>query len=151
MFGHGCNCEVALMTLVRPLLLRRFFSMGKKRSTTPPESFLLLPAHPTAAKAPIVDTHTHLASTFAAYRSRYKTGLYENVFDFMRGLYAGRNIEAIVDVWCEAPVQRMWKEFADSALTEEDRKMKWGGIEYWFVMGASPPTFPASSNGLMAP
>ena len=124
------------MTLVRPLLFRRFLSMGKKRSTTPPESFLLLPSHPKAPNAPIVDTHTHLASTFAAYRSRYKTGLYENVFDFMRGLYAGKNIQAIVDVWCEAPVQRMWKEFADSAVTKEDRETKWGGIEYWFVMGA---------------
>ncbi|KAF8327698.1 hydrolase, partial [Amanita rubescens] len=126
------------MTLVRPLLFRRFLSMGKKRSTTPPESFLLLPAHSKAPNAPIVDTHTHLASTFAAYRSRYKTGLYENVFDFMRGLYAGKNIQAIVDVWCEAPVQRMWKEFADSAVTKEDRETKWGGIEYWFVMGVHP-------------
>jgi TatD DNase family protein len=114
--------------------------MGKKRSSTPPESCLLLPAHPTAsaapAAAPIVDTHTHLASTFTAYRTRYKTGQYENLFDFMRGLYAGKNIEAIVDVWCEAPVQRTWKELADSALKQEDRATKWGGIEYWFVMGA---------------
>ncbi|KAK2460491.1 hypothetical protein APHAL10511_007497 [Amanita phalloides] len=112
--------------------------MGKKRSPTVPESILRLPPHPTAQNAPIVDTHTHLASTFAAYRMRYKTGRYENVFDFMEGLYAGRNIGAIVDVWCEAPVQRIWKEFADSALTEEDRKTKWGGIEYWFVMGVHP-------------
>ena len=133
---------IALVSTPPPILQH-----GQK---TPPESILFLPAHSTATNAPIVDTHTHLASTFAAYRSRYKTGLYENVFDFMRGLYARRNIETIVDVWCDASVKTMWKEFADSALTEEDRKMRWVGIEYWFVMGASPPTCLASSNGLIA-
>ena len=58
----------------------------------------------------------------------------------MRGLYAGKNIQAIVDVWCETPVQRMWKKFADSGLTKEDRETKWGGIEYWFVMVRSSPS-----------
>ncbi|KAL0057039.1 hypothetical protein AAF712_016340 [Marasmius tenuissimus] len=46
-------------------------------------------------------------------------------------MYEGKQVDAIVDVWCEAPVQRLWKEFADSALTEEDRRTKWGGLEYW--------------------
>jgi hypothetical protein len=45
-------------------------------------------------------------------------------------------VAAVVDVWCEAPVQRTWKEIADSAITAEDRKDKWGELEYWFVMGA---------------
>ncbi|KAM6498732.1 hydrolase [Amanita muscaria] len=112
--------------------------MGKAKSTRPSENLLLLPPHTTASSAPLVDTHTHLASTFAAYRSRYKTGKYETVFDFIRGLYSGKNVQAIVDVWCEAPVQRIWKEFADSALTKEDRDSVWGGIEYWFVMGVHP-------------
>jgi TatD DNase family protein len=112
--------------------------MGKLKTTILSEDFLLLPSHSTASNAPIVDTHTHLASTFAAYRSRYKTGRYEDVFEFIRGLYSGKNIQAIIDVWCEAPVQRMWKEFADSALTKEDREVRWGGIEYWFVMGVHP-------------
>ncbi|KAL0058677.1 hypothetical protein AAF712_014638 [Marasmius tenuissimus] len=53
-------------------------------------------------------------------------------------MYEGKQVDAIVDVWCEAPVQRLWKEFADSALTEEDRRVKWGGLEYWFVMGMHP-------------
>lgn len=107
--------------------------MGKKKSTTPAESLLLLPSPPTASS--IVDTHTHLASTFAAYRSRYKEGHYQDVFDFMKEMYKGRNVAAIVDVWCEAPVQKIWKEFADSACEGAEGKEKWGGLEYWFVMG----------------
>ncbi|KAK7054847.1 hypothetical protein VNI00_003310 [Paramarasmius palmivorus] len=110
--------------------------MGKKKSQSVPESALLLPAR--EETQPIVDTHTHLASTFEFYRRKYKSGQYENVYDFVRAVYEGKKVEAIVDVWCEAPVQPLWKEFADSALSEEDRKTKWGGLEYWFVMGVHP-------------
>ncbi|EDR07051.1 uncharacterized protein LACBIDRAFT_328338 [Laccaria bicolor S238N-H82] len=53
-------------------------------------------------------------------------------------MYEGRNVEAIVDVWCDAPVQKSWKTFADSALTPEDRQSRWGGIEYWFALGVHP-------------
>ncbi|KAF8880294.1 hypothetical protein BD779DRAFT_1446351 [Infundibulicybe gibba] len=112
--------------------------MGKKnRSNTPPEEHLLLPDHPTSTAA-IVDTHTHLASTFAAYRGKYPNAKFDNVFDFARGMYKDRSVAAIVDVWCEAPVQKLWKEFADSALTQEGRETNWGGTEYWFVMGVHP-------------
>ena len=115
--------------------------MGKnKKSSVPAEEHLLLPQHParpdTDARTPIVDTHTHLLSTFSFYRSKYKSGKYATVYDFVRELYRGHNVDAIVDVYCEAPVQAIWKELADSALTEEDRKEKWGGLDYWFVMGA---------------
>ncbi|KAF5360149.1 hypothetical protein D9758_011347 [Tetrapyrgos nigripes] len=111
--------------------------MGKKsKNSTPGEDFLALPAH--SSTASIVDTHTHLASTFEFYRSKYKAGKYEDVFDFVKGMYRGKRVEAIIDVWCEAPIQRIWKEFADSAVSEEDRKTKWGGLEYWFVMGVHP-------------
>lgn len=105
-------------------------TMAKKKSN---EGDLILPAH--ASTASIVDTHTHLASTYAAYRGKFKDGKFETVHEFVRGMYEGKNVEAIIDVWCEAPVQRLWKEFADSALTKEDRDTKWGGMEYWFVMG----------------
>ena len=37
---------------------------------------------------------------------------------------------AVVDVWCEAPVRKSWREFADAAA-----EGRWGGMEYWFVMG----------------
>ncbi|KAL1740416.1 hypothetical protein HDZ31DRAFT_67963 [Schizophyllum fasciatum] len=111
--------------------------MGKKsRNNVPAEEYLLLPAH--ASTAPIVDTHTHLASTFAAYRQKYPAAKCTTVFEFLQHFYAGRRVAAIVDVWCEAPVQRLWREFADSALAAEDRTAKWGGTEYYFVMGVHP-------------
>jgi hypothetical protein len=105
--------------------------MGKnKKQSIPDEAHLLLPAY--AINASIVDTHTHLVSTFAQYQSKYKGGKYETIYDFVRGLYHGRKVESIVDVWCEAPVQTVWRELADSALKKDER---WSGIEYWFVMG----------------
>ena len=112
--------------------------MGKNKSkpSTPSESFLQLSNH--ASTTPIVDTHTHLASTFDMYNSRYNKNSpakYQTVYDFVKDLYAEKRVEAVVDVWCEAPVRKLWKQYADSALSEEDRKTKWGGMEYWFVMG----------------
>lgn len=104
--------------------------MGKK-SNTPAEEQLLLPKHSTSGEA-IVDTHTHLLSTFASYREKYPAGKYETVYDFVRGLYTGLNVDAIVDVWCEAPVMKEYRELADSAHAGDER---WGGIGYWFVMG----------------
>ena len=55
--------------------------------------------------------------------------------------------EVVVDVWCETPVQRMWKEFTDSVLTKGDREMKWGRIEYWFVMSIQHHLKNASIQG----
>jgi len=60
------------------------------------------------------------------------------VYDFVRTMYEGRNVESIVDVWCEAPVNKQWKEFADSALNHENMQRLWGGLKYWFVMGVHP-------------
>jgi len=58
------------------------------------------------------------------------------VYDFVKKLYEGRKVEAIVDVWCDAPVHKLWKEFANSALAEEEgRENVWSGMEYWFTMG----------------
>jgi TatD DNase family protein len=106
--------------------------MPKKKSTTPSEDNLLLPTPPTLL--PIVDTHTHVATTFEYYRGRYKQGRYTNVFDFVTEMYEGRRVEALLDVWCEAPVQKLWKEFADAAL-DKSATRKWGSIEYWFALG----------------
>jgi TatD DNase family protein len=67
----------------------------------------------------------------------------------MRAMYAGHRVEALVDVWCDAPVQKsLWRELADSALNAEERANKWGNIEYWFVMGAL--SFPRSKKDLFA-
>ena len=79
---------------------------------------------------------TLVLNTFTAYRSKYKAGKHTTVFDFVREVYRGHGVDAIVDVYCEAPEHATWREIADSALTEEDRREKWGGLEYWFVMGA---------------
>jgi TatD DNase family protein len=123
-------------------------NMGKNKKRTDvvsSEEHLLLPSHPaysvdaTAATAPgVIDTHTHIAATFAKYRSKYKQGKYKDAYEFFRAMCGSHKIDAVVDVWCEAPVSKKWREFADSALTIEDRVRKWGGTEYWFVMGKSP-------------
>ncbi|KAJ7621334.1 hydrolase [Roridomyces roridus] len=103
-----------------------------------PESLFRL-AHPAVSPAsPIVDTHTHLALTFESYRRKYPNGEYKTVYDFVQALYVPAGVQEIVDVWCEAPVRPLWREFADSALTEEKRRDLWGGMGYWFVMGVHP-------------
>jgi TatD DNase family protein len=123
--------------------------MGKnnkknKRSAVPDEEHLILPDYPFSSSltpsTTIVDTHTHILSTFSAYRSKYPQAKYDTVFEFVRAMCAREHthslrVEAIVDVWCEAPVNRAWRELADAAL--EGGEGKWGGIEYWFVMGKS--------------
>jgi TatD DNase family protein len=108
--------------------------MGKaskaRRSAVPPESVLRLAAHPALAAAPveIVDTHTHLHSTYEAYRAAYPGGAHADVYALARALYAGAGVRAVVDVWCEAPVLGAWRAFADSDA--------WGEMAYYFVMGA---------------
>ncbi|KZT30008.1 hypothetical protein NEOLEDRAFT_1054835 [Neolentinus lepideus HHB14362 ss-1] len=115
---------------------------NKKKFQVPDESHLLLPAHPSSTSGqttPIVDTHTHLVSTFSVYQGKYREGKHASIFEFVKSMYnrpGSHRVEAIVDVCCEAPVQRVWKELADSALTPDGREKDWGGIEYWFVMGA---------------
>ncbi|KAI6102287.1 hypothetical protein EV401DRAFT_2061234 [Pisolithus croceorrhizus] len=108
---------------------------NKKKTSLPNEKHLLLPLHSTAATTPVVDTHTHLLTTYSWYRSKYVTGKFNDIYEFVRGLYVGRNVKAIVDVWCEPPMPRSWKELADSAISPRDRATKWGGVDYWFVMG----------------
>lgn len=115
--------------------------MGKnnKRSTLS-EELLLMPAHPEhndtlTNRTPVVDTHTHLTSTFEAYQKYYKPGKFEDIWSFVRAMYEGRDVQAIVDVWCEAPVRlKEWKMLVESA----EKKELWGGTEYWFVMGVHP-------------
>jgi TatD DNase family protein len=149
--------------------------MGKKgKVKSPPEATLTLPTHPSlisleskSTLPDIIDTHTHLLSTFKSYRSTYPSGVYGDLWAFVRGLYATKpslqlaadsaNGEAtasgssneeqrypitnLVDVWCEAPITKTWKEIADSASpeitgdSEEVVRSRWGGVNYWFVMG----------------
>ncbi|KAH8836067.1 hypothetical protein DL96DRAFT_1703002 [Flagelloscypha sp. PMI_526] len=115
--------------------------MGKKskRSAVPDEEHLILPARVPAGDelVKIIDTHTHLLSTFTTYRSKYPDGRFTDIFDFVRGVYKDQGVESIVDVWCEAPVTPTWKELADSALAA-DAQTNWGGVQYWFVIGVHP-------------
>ena len=126
----------SLTPLKKSQLNRPPTTMKPKKSNTPPEAYLLLPTPPSTLS--IVDTHTHIAPTFEFYRTRYKERKHATVYDFVRAMLEGRNVESIVDVWCDAPVKKQWKEFADSALTREDRQRLWGGLEYWFVLGVFP-------------
>jgi len=114
--------------------------MGKnnKYNNVPAEENLILPEHSTTNSVSVVDTHTHLFATYSFYKSKYKQGKHQDAQSFARAMYEGKNVEAIVDVYCEAPVVKGWKGLADSALTEEERNEKWGGLEYWFVMGVHP-------------
>jgi len=97
----------------------------------PSENLLLLPSPPSLSS--VVDTHTHVARTYELYRENYRGGKYADVYDFVQTMYKNRNIEALVDIWCEAPVRKMWKEFADAAVDEKEKK--WGNIQYWFALG----------------
>jgi len=94
------------------------------------------------------------------YRQKYPDGKYTNVYDFARAFLGGKRsivsdpsgggsgleetgcdrhpVEAIIDVWCEAPVSPAWKEIADSAIDPEKREELWGNLQYWFVMGVHP-------------
>ena len=94
------------------------------------------------------------------YRQKYPGGKYTNVYDFARAFLGGKRstvsdpsgggsgleakdndrhlVEAIIDVWCDAPVLPTWREIADSAIDPEKRKEIWGDLEYWFVMGVHP-------------
>lgn len=65
--------------------------MGKnhKRSkrVAPSESNLILPKHPAETDdMRLVDTHTHVHSTFLSYRKAYPDSAYKSVFDFARGV-----------------------------------------------------------------
>ncbi|KAG8953122.1 hypothetical protein FRC04_003070 [Tulasnella sp. 424] len=134
--------------------------MGKKKIPVPESAMLLengcphlssIPAGPDSIGSegvpphPVIDTHTHLVSTFGAYRSKYPDGQFLTIHDFVRGYFrpAARVsnsgfVTDLVDVYCEAPVMKQWREVADSALTEEQRATDWGGVQYHFVIGVHP-------------
>ncbi|KAJ7148963.1 Metallo-dependent hydrolase [Mycena crocata] len=111
---------------------------AKKAPAVIPETNFLVTHAAVSPTSPIVDTHTHLALTFESYRRKYPDGQYQTAWDFVHALYAPAGVEQMVDVWMEAPVRPIWRQYADSALTEEGRRDLWGGVGYWFVMGVHP-------------
>ncbi|GAA5886025.1 hypothetical protein JCM5296_007066 [Sporobolomyces johnsonii] len=118
---------------------------SKSSKSLPPEQRLVLPLHDHLKDIPegiqetveLVDTHTHVFSTFRAYREKYPDGAHSTVADFVRAhlqAEGSNRVQAVVDVWCEAeaPSERPeWKETVDT-LSALD------GLDYRFVIGAHP-------------
>jgi hypothetical protein len=111
--------------------------MGKaskaRKTAIPPEEHLIPPTHPqlqglTANAPSIIDTHSHISSTYEAYRKAYPNGAHNDVYSFTRAMVNDRNVSALVDVFCEAPVLPVWKNLANA-------DEKWGDLKYRFVMG----------------
>lgn len=127
--------------------------MGNKDRQPPTEDklhFEPLPSLASLSEPPtIVDTHTHLESTFGAYRAAFPAGEFVDLPGFIKGFYGAESkhpgVKTLIDVWCEPPILKSWKEIADSALTEDLRAEKWGGLDYWFVMGVHPYVVPCVS------
>ncbi|CAE6389131.1 unnamed protein product [Rhizoctonia solani] len=136
-----------------PFVIRRNIRMGKSKAPKLPETCLDVPQVASLAGmevTPIYDTHTHLHSTFKAYRKEYPEGRYTSISEFVKGYYTRTTeqneelpaihvpVKSLVDVWCEAPILKEWRTLADSALTPDSRAENWGDIEYHFVMGVHP-------------
>jgi hypothetical protein len=83
----------------------------------------------------LIDTHTHVLSTWEAYQAKYPNGAHTSVKDFVKALLMPdetNKITAVVDVWCEAPLKSEWLETVDSL-----GELKEDGFNYSFVVGES--------------
>ena len=90
---------------------------NKKRTAVLDESHLILNTLPTStAITSIVDTHTHLLSTFEEYHEKYPKGAHDTIYELACAVTTGWNVNVMIDVYCKAPVWKAWKELADSAL-----------------------------------
>ena len=61
-------------------------------------------------------THTHLLSTFEEYHEKYPEGAHDTIYKLTCAVTTGWNVNVMIDVYCKAPVWKVWKELADSAL-----------------------------------
>lgn len=114
--------------------------MGRKRPPVPLERCLVLPVHP-ALQLPdnlshlVVDTHTHIVTSFSTYRTAYSSPLaqLDSIEEFVRKLVLEQSVSAVVDVFCEAPMIHDWQSVVASlgALKAE-------GFRYSFVAGCHP-------------
>ncbi|KAF9556552.1 Metallo-dependent hydrolase [Agrocybe pediades] len=105
--------------------------MGRKSASIVQEEHLLVTA-PAPAPTPIIDTHAHYVLTYELYREKFKDGKHLNAFEFFKAMHEGRNVKSVLDVWCVPPFRDAWREYADAGPE------KWGGLEYWFIMGVHP-------------
>ncbi|GAA5855491.1 hypothetical protein JCM8547_007858 [Rhodosporidiobolus lusitaniae] len=120
---------------------------------TPPEATLVLPRHAElrglaeGEQVELVDTHTHVLSTFHAYQEKYPEGQHvESIQSFVKATLP--HMHSVVDVWCEAPMRVNWKEVVGqlSELKKEDPN----GLNYYFVVGAHPNAATGYSDELEA-
>lgn len=79
-----------------------------------------------------IDTHAHLWMTLEAFQQ----GGYavKDVFDMAHQLHFAEHVEYLVDIWCEAPVQ---KERC-LHLADADQQLDWRGVDYRFAIGFLP-------------
>lgn len=92
-----------------------------------------------ANQVEVVDTHTHILSTFEAYLAKYPEGSHASVKAFVKALLMSddtNRIHSVVDVWCEAPLKQKWLEVVASL-----GELKEEGLRYSFVVGESAELF----------
>lgn len=77
-----------MMTVLVPLTSPRLISPITRLATTP-----------------IVDTRTHILTTFSMYKSKSIAGIRNTLWDLGQGVYHGRQVKSIVDIWCEARIE----------------------------------------------
>ncbi|KAM0754802.1 Metallo-dependent hydrolase [Meredithblackwellia eburnea MCA 4105] len=123
---------------------QRKMTKSKKSRGPPPEGCLMLPKHPELAGdegegVELVDTHTHILSTYAAYTAKYPPPdhTHQTIKSFAKDVLQSHGITHVVDVWCEAPMVKNWREVVDS-LSELNKDDKDEGMKYSFVVGAHP-------------
>lgn len=112
--------------------------VSKSKSRTPAESTLVLPRHPDLSpdsNAELVDTHTHLLSTYIEYVRKYQDRSHATISQFVQALLLSdqsQKVAKIVDVWCEAPLitSPSWRDLVEE-LSGVD------GFDYRFVIGKS--------------
>ncbi|GAA5976530.1 hypothetical protein JCM5350_001720 [Sporobolomyces pararoseus] len=114
-------------------------SRTSKSKSLPHEDRLVLPRHVSLkdTDVEIIDTHTHIYSTFEAYREKYPEGKLNSVKEFVQAALRStesNQLKAVVDVWCEAanPFDRPeWNETVQSLIELE-------GLDYHYVIGCHP-------------
>ncbi|KAK4051935.1 hypothetical protein OIV83_002640 [Microbotryomycetes sp. JL201] len=118
--------------------------MGSKSKSkgTPDESCLVLPRHrdlsdDTGADEQLIDTHTHILSTYETYLQKYPDAKHKaSIAQFVSALLIdngeAHKVAKVIDVWCEAPLRPEWKDTV--AQLEQVGPHEW----FNFVVGAHP-------------
>ncbi|GJN87440.1 hypothetical protein Rhopal_000389-T1 [Rhodotorula paludigena] len=104
---------------------------------TPHEHVLVLPVHHQLEgidTVEVVDTHTHVHSTFQAYKEKYPERTHATIRDYVQATLrsqSAQQVAAVVDVYCEGSDMVHFPDTV-AALSDLD------GLSYHFVAGAHP-------------